>query len=84
MSTIITPPLVPVEHEAPSDLLFLLVDDMGTGYRERIKRYKAKPRQGHFKRADRGKTDGQQRILKRLLSGRLTEIYVMCLGAYRP
>jgi hypothetical protein len=31
MSTIITPLLVPVEHEAPSDLLFLLVDDMGTG-----------------------------------------------------
>lgn len=37
MTTIITPLLVPVEHEAPSDLLFLLVDDMGTGNRRENK-----------------------------------------------
>ena len=43
MTTIITPLLVPVKHEAPSDLLFLLVDDMGTGNRRENKALQRKP-----------------------------------------
>lgn len=41
MTTIITPLLVPVENEALSNLLFPLVDDMGTGEN-------TMPRQGPF------------------------------------